>query len=412
MTKHSKKKTQLELTKPREKNGKYWVVSFIILVIGYRSVCSLYCASEPLQFETIFSYLVPLVPLHLAIYLIHIRKANWDLKIFNKFFARVNIKTKAGVSALVIPIIICISPDNNLFNFIEQAIAAVVAVMLFDWLKIHRNTVEDEEVVNRAKHHIAPGLAKAYFSYIENVVKGVYDEDGNEVSEPHEDALRDYVKENEIGTARDMVSEKILILFPESDKIRGTVHEIAAREKASGENYSLTLEPIIHRYMASGQPRKSVLNVIKVQDNEIKTRYICKENCSEISYLRSKSVGADRAVTNLMHKRESLLEDKIQGCGKFHEKKDWQNNYVIFCENRPLNTLYQMVDAPDHQICFERKDFEIQFNLYYRELKRLIEEDEMCKNKVELFLYSDYHNCKDGNFSTNLKAKVKEMKMK
>ena len=140
-----------------------------------------------------------------------------------------------------------------------------------------------------------------------------------------------------------------------------------------------------------GQLRNIVLHVMKIQDNEVSIPYRC----------------------NHIYKWGKCLGHFISGlCGKVHERKDWQNNYVIFAENRPLNTLYQMVDTPDSQISFGREDFELQFNLYYRELKRLIEQDEECKNKVELFLYSDYTSNKTGNFSFNLKKKIRGMKMK
>eukprot|EP00092_Neocalanus_flemingeri_P102548 GFUD01131176.1.p1 GENE.GFUD01131176.1~~GFUD01131176.1.p1 ORF type:complete len:427 (-),score=81.18 GFUD01131176.1:857-2137(-) len=420
-----RKYSKIYKIKPREKRGRFWVLSFFAGIFAIQMGCSLCCSSEPIQFETVFSYLIsqlsylvlPLVPLHLAIYLLHFRKANYDLKTFNKFFARINMKTKAGVSVLVMSIFLLIVLDDEsklengkLLDLVIQSIAAAVAVMLFDCLKIQRNAVEDEGVVARAKHHVAPGLAVAYFRYIENVVKGAYEEDGTEISKPHEEALHEYIKENEIGSVRDWVSKKILILFPESDQIRGTVQEIAKREKEDGENHCLTLDPITHKYFSSGQPRTSVLNVIKIKDNEIKIPYSCSEGCFRNPLLKSKSIDCDQIQ---MHNRESLLGVTPSGlCEKIHERKEWQNNYVIFAENRPLNTLYQMVDSPESQISFTRKDFEVQFKLYYAELKRLIEEDDVCKNKVELFLYHDYEHKKSGNFSKNLKNKILEMKMR
>ena len=112
-----------------------------------------------------------------------------------------------------------------------------------------------------------------------------------------------------------------------------------------------------------------------------------------------------------MNISESPLAASSGGsCEKLHEKKEWQNNYVIFAENRPLNTLYQMVDTPGTQISFERGDFELQFKLYLEELRKLIEEDEVCRDKVELFRYRDYES-KEGNFSKQLKNQIKKMKM-
>ena len=98
--------------------------------------------------------------------------------------------------------------------------------------------------------------------------------------------------------------------------------------------------------------------------------------------------------------------------GRAHDKRvSWQNNYLIFAENRPLNTLYQMVDTPESQIGFNRNDFEIQFDLYYEELKRLIEDDPECRNMIELFKYKDYTRRRPGNFTNKMKELIKKMKM-
>ena len=98
--------------------------------------------------------------------------------------------------------------------------------------------------------------------------------------------------------------------------------------------------------------------------------------------------------------------------GRAHDKRvSWQNNYLIFAENRPLNTLYQMVDTPESQIGFNRNNFNIQFNLYYDELKRLIEDDPECRNMIELFKYKDYTRRRPGNFTNKMKELIKKMKM-
>jgi hypothetical protein len=98
--------------------------------------------------------------------------------------------------------------------------------------------------------------------------------------------------------------------------------------------------------------------------------------------------------------------------GRAHGRRaSWQNNYLIFAENRPLNTLYQMVDTPESQIGFSRSDFELQFDLYYRELKRLIEDDLECRDMIELFKYKDYTRRRPGNFTNKMKELIKKMKM-
>jgi hypothetical protein len=392
-----KKFNKIYKIKRREKTGRPWVIGFFAIFFGCLNYCSTDSFSPASQ---LIHLMIPLVPLFIAICLIHFYKAGGQLHIFNKFFSKVRLETKACVSILVMSIFLMIflmMEDRELvtvkpLSLVIQCIAAVVAFALFDFLKIQRNNVEDEEVIEQAKHHVAPGLAMAYFRYIQNVVDGVVDEDGNEISKPHEDALRDYITENELESERVWISKKILILFPESQHIRGSVRDIATREKEKGENHCLTLEPVIHKYMVAGQPRKSVLDVIKIQDNMTTSHTRCSGKCRV-------SIGADRTRAPL----GGL-------CEKLHEVVSWQNNYVIFAENRPLNTLYQMLETPGTQISFDRGDFELQFRLYLEELKKLIEKDEKCRDKVELFPYPDYTS-KKGNFSLKLKNHIKKMKM-
>ena len=43
----------------------------------------------------------------------------------------------------------------------------------------------------------------------------------------------------------------------------------------------------------------------------------------------------------------------------------WQNNYVVIAENRPLQTLLEMKNISDHEIEFTETDYELQYKLYY-----------------------------------------------
>ena len=414
----SRKFNKIYKIQPREKTGRIWVVGFFVLIFCIFVSCSECCSTESSTnfllylASQLINLAIPLIPLHFAIYLVNFHKAGYQLAVFNKLFQKVSNHTKAFVSVLVMSIFLLVFLNQDtelvnikLLNLGIQCFAAITVVILLEVLKVQRNTVEDETVVERAKQHIAPGLAMAYFRYIQNVVHGVVDDHGNVISLPHEEALRDYVKENEIESDLVWISEKILILFPESEHIRGSVRDISDREREKGENHCLTLEPIIHEYEISGQPRKSVLDVIKIQDNQTTTYKRCGGKCNKAA------IGSDRTRTNQMNISESPLAASSGGlCEKLHEKKEWQNNYVIFAENRPLNTLYQMVDTPGTQISFERGDFELQFKLYLEELRKLIEEDEVCRDKVELFRYRDYES-KEGNFSKQLKNQIKKMKM-
>ena len=109
------------------------------------------------------------------------------------------------------------------------------------------------------------GLAIAFFRFIENVVHGVNDDKGCVISKPHKKALEDWIRHEDMRYVRNWISDKILVFFPKSERMRGSVHDIASREKAEGEDHCLTLEKITHKYMTAGQPRRSVLNVIKIK---------------------------------------------------------------------------------------------------------------------------------------------------
>jgi len=383
----------------------FGVITFYALVI------LLYTYSTfDVQGQSIFKSLMsslstlakPLVPLHLAIYLIHFHKARYDTNNFNKFFAKIKVNTKAVVSmsVMVIFLLIVLDKENNLdgnklLDLALQSLAALFVVSLFDILKIQRNKVEDMKVLNRSKHHVAPGLAMAFFRFIENVVHGVKDDKGGVISKPHKKALEDWIRSDEDMTnMRNWISDKILVFFPKSERMRGSVHDIASREKADGEDHCLTLEKISHKYMTAGQPRRSVLNVVKIKDYSKAQLVKCSGfNCPE-------PIDEDRISTF-----------RPKNCEQIHERKSWQNNYVIFAENRPLNTLHQMRDAPDSQISFDQNDFAIQFELFYRELERLLGEDSTCKERVELFKYNDYAPSKVRNFTFYLQEKLRRMKV-
>merc|ERR1712025_1073800 len=88
------------------------------------------------------------------------------------------------------------------------------------------------------------------------------------------------------------------------------------------------------------------------------------------------------------------------------KNRDEQGNwYAIIAENRPLNTLYRMVGEPT--ILFKEEDFNQQFLIYMRELRRLLDEDEGCRGKYEIFHYKDPGSAGKFNFSKEI---IKQMK--
>ena len=87
------------------------------------------------------------------------------------------------------------------------------------------------------------------------------------------------------------------------------------------------------------------------------------------------------------------------------DQKKWKTNQSTKINQIGCDTI---VNLPS----LDRKDLELQFKLYYNELKRLIEEDEVCREKVELFLFQDYASKETGNFSSRLKKQIKKIKMR
>ena len=75
-------------------------------------------------------------------------------------------------------------------------------------------------------------------------------------------------------------------------------------------------------------------------------------------------------------------------------------------ENRPLTCLYDMVDNP--AIKFTQEDFKLQFRVYMRELRRLLDDDEGCKGQYEFFHYRDD---KILDFGGAIVAKINSMKL-
>ena len=84
------------------------------------------------------------------------------------------------------------------------------------------------------------------------------------------------------------------------------------------------------------------------------------------------------------------------------EEGNW---YAILAENRPLNTLYRMVGEP--AIRFSEEDFNRQFHIYKCELQKLLDADDGCRGKYEIFHYKDPGTAGKFNFSKEI---IKQMK--
>ena len=128
------------------------------------------------------------------------------------------------------------------------------------------------------------------------------------------DEARDrYTKENSLDPS-DWISDKIVILFLESELHRGSSKDIREMERVAGEEH-VTLSNLTLTNTVNIQPRESVLNVVKIK--------------------------------------------------KVFDKYHWQNNYVVIAENRPLQVLLEMKNISDNEIEFTQTDYELQYKLYY-----------------------------------------------
>ena len=128
------------------------------------------------------------------------------------------------------------------------------------------------------------------------------------------DEARDrYTKENSLDPS-DWISDKIVILFLESELHRGSSKDIREMERVTGEEH-VTLSNLTLTNTVNIQPRESVLNVVKIK--------------------------------------------------KVFDKYHWQNNYVVIAENRPLQVLLEMKNISDNEIEFTQTDYELQYKLYY-----------------------------------------------
>ena len=83
------------------------------------------------------------------------------------------------------------------------------------------------QVVRRSPHCVARGLARAFHSYLTNVIVGV---DG--VSWPHRTTLHDYLAKQRIRNDEfTWIGGKVLVLFPDSSRVKDSVADLLEREK-------------------------------------------------------------------------------------------------------------------------------------------------------------------------------------
>jgi len=234
---------------------------------------------------------------------------------------------------------------------LQMFILTFLSYSLMRYLKMMRSNYKDELQLKNTKYHLGPGLAQAYYRFVENVIKG------KKTSPPHVQIMKEVITREQLClNDNDWFCPKVLILFPEWKKqnresIWGSVRDITKKEKENGSKHRLFVEPIYHKFMASG--------------GNIRT---CK----------------------------------LQVLKNWDETGNW---YAMFAENRPLNTLYKMVG--EAVIPFSEEDFNRQFQSYMMELRKLLDADEGCRGKYEIFHYKDSGKL---NFSKEIIKQMKEIR--
>ena len=159
--------------------------------------------------------------------------------------------------------------------------------------RLTRSRASDwSQVVRRSPNSVARGLARAFHSYLANVIVGV-----EGVSWPHIKALNHFLAAQLLKSDKNTwICDKVIVLCPDSVGVRDNVADLLLRakdkENESHGLWSVVNQRVEHEYKMAGQMRVSVLHLIKL-----------------------KYGGAD---------------------GK-------RNNYFVFAENRPLVALHQVV---------------------------------------------------------------------
>ena len=188
-------------------------------------------------------------------------------------------------------------------------------------------------------------------------------------SKSYLEAKHDYKKENRLAD-QDWISEKIVILFLESDLHKGGIMDIKKIEKNKGEEHSVVLDNLTQNYDANGQPRQSVLNVVRIKTNKREKEVPCNKKCLKVESV--KEIKKDRGYFSQQSEEFTRVQELSEkppqppSCGQVHRKLvDYQNSYVVIAENRPLMSLFEMRNLPDNKINFSQSDYELQYKLYY-----------------------------------------------
>jgi len=203
---------------PRLGRGRVPVLTVMFLTISLLQF-NYHSDSLNSKFQSLINFygklLFPLTPLLIVIYFIYWNKAG-SLHLFNTLFLSVNSEKKIVVKLATMCLIVLYWWLNSSAlllssSFLTSLLTSFIALSVFLKLGLHRNNIEDEVKISRSPYNIAPGLARSFFTVIEGVITGKIG------GKSYKDSLADYKKENRLDE-KDWISNKVVILFLESDK--------------------------------------------------------------------------------------------------------------------------------------------------------------------------------------------------
>jgi len=223
--------------------------------------------------------------------------------------------------------------------------------LVLHWLRLFNNKTENRKILKKSKHHLGPGLARSFFSFLEMLTNRDHGTPGLE------DLLGKYGSNDDIK-----LHPKVFILFPRNTSQDAGSHSwMFKKEREYNEPRHLekhgpvqfTFQGTITReYFLNGKKRDIDLAVLKIRNTETMKVY-----------------------------------------------------YAVIAENRGLITLQKMIKSHSLKPPFLEEDFQLQSQIYKNNLDTLIQEDEACRDIFELVDMQDDCN---GDFTVKIYNSVRE----
>eukprot|EP00092_Neocalanus_flemingeri_P011063 GFUD01011911.1.p1 GENE.GFUD01011911.1~~GFUD01011911.1.p1 ORF type:complete len:347 (+),score=95.10 GFUD01011911.1:617-1657(+) len=215
-------------------------------------------------------------------------------------------------------------------RILQNTVTVSLVMVVLNYLRVFITETETRKMLKKSKHHLGPGLARTFFSFLEMLTKREHGTPGLE------NVLARYASSEHIH-----IHPKVFILFPRNTSQSAGSHSwMFAKEKEynlpdhlrrHGPVQFTFQGTIVHSYFLNGKNRDIDLAVIKIKNTETKKVY-----------------------------------------------------YAAIAENRPLITLQKMKNMHSLRPPFCEEDFQLQSQIYKKNLTSLIEEDPACRDSFEI----------------------------